>query len=138
MPGTPPVVLDASALLAYLRDEPGAELVAEAIALGVVMSAVNLAEVLSRAAARGEDPSALADELTARGLLHGAIDVEPFRAVDAIDVARLRPLTRAAGLAISDRACLALARRLGARAMTADTAWGDIEGDVDIELTQIR
>lgn len=132
------VVLDASALLAYLRDEPGAEFVADAIAGGAVMSAVNIAEVLSRAADRGADPSALADELTARGLLHGAIGVEPFQAVDAVEVAQLRPLTRAAGLSIADRACLALARRLGAGAVTADTAWRDVEGDVDVELIQIR
>ena len=136
MPGPSPVVLDASALLAYLRDEPGAELVADAIALGAAMSTVNVAEVLSRAADRGADPKVLAGELAARGLLDGAIDVEPFTSADAIDVARLRPLTRAAGLSIADRACLALARRLDARAITADSAWNDV--DVDVELIQIR
>lgn len=138
MPAAPPVVLDASALLAYLRDEPGAAVVADAIALGVVMSAVNVAEVLSRAADRGADPAALAEALTARGLLHGAIDVEPLTASDAIDVARLRSLTRTAGLSIADRACFALARRLGARAVTGDTAWPIVAGDVDVELIQIR
>jgi ribonuclease VapC len=136
MPRTPPAVLDASALLAYLRDEPGAELVADTIALGAAMSAVNLAEVLSRAADRGADPIALADQLVARGLIGGAIDVEPFTTPDAIDSAALRPSTRAAGLSLADRACLALARRLGAHAVTADSAWSDV--DVDVELTQIR
>lgn len=138
MPDAAPVVIDASALLAYLRDEPGAEAVADAIAEGAVMSAVNLGEVLSRAADRGADPGALAGELAARGLLHGAIDVEPFLPADAIDVAVLRPLTRAAGLSIADRACLALARRLGTQALTADTAWRDLEGHVDVALIQIR
>jgi ribonuclease VapC len=136
VPGTPPAVLDASAVLAYLRDEPGAELVADSIAHGAAMSAVNLAEVLSRAADRGADPIALADQLVARGLIGGAIDIEPFTTGDAIDAATLRPLTRAAGFSLADRACLALARRLGAHAVTADTAWGDV--DVDVELTQIR
>ncbi len=129
-------VLDASALLAYLQDEPGAEPVADAIALGASMSSVNVAEVLSQAADRGVDPGELANELAARGLLGGAIDVEPFTTADAVDVARLRPLTRAAGLSIADRACLALARRLGSPAVTADAAWGGV--DVDVELTQIR
>ncbi len=131
-------VLDASALLAYLSDEAGAGLVAEAIAGGVAMSSVNLAEVLSRAADRGADPAALADDLAARGLLGGAIVVEPFTSDDAVDVARLRPLTRAAGLSLGDRACLSLARRLGARAMTADVAWTEIERAAGVELTRIR
>jgi ribonuclease VapC len=117
------LVLDASALLAYLREEPGADVVAEAIAGGVVISTVNLAEVFSRSADRGADPVKLAAKLTQSGLLDGAITVEPFTAADAIDVARLRPLTRDAGLSLGDRACLALARRLGAPVLTADTAW---------------
>jgi ribonuclease VapC len=117
------LVLDASALLAYLREEPGADVVAEAIAGGVVISTVNLAEVFSRSADRGADPAKLAAKLTQNGLLDGAITVEPFTATDAIDVAHLRPLTRDAGLSLGDRACLALARRLGAPVLTADTAW---------------
>jgi ribonuclease VapC len=131
-------VLDASALLAYLRDEAGAGLVADAIAGGVAMSTVSLAEVLSRAADRGADPAALADDLAGRGLLGGTIVVEPFTSDDAVDVARLRPLTRAAGLSLGDRACLALARRLGARAVTADTAWTGVELAAGVPLTQIR
>ncbi len=117
------LVLDASALLAYLREELGADVVAEAIAGGVVISTVNLAEVFSRSADWGADPAKLAAKLTQSGLLDGAITVEPFTAADAIDVARLRPLTRDAGLSLGDRACLALARRLGAPVLTADTAW---------------
>ncbi len=117
------LVLDASALLAYLRDEPGADVVAEAITGGVVISTVNLAEVFSRSADRGADPAKLAAKLTQNGLLDGAITVEPFTATDAIDVAHLRPLTRDAGLSLGDRACLALARRLGAPVLTTDTAW---------------
>jgi PIN domain nuclease of toxin-antitoxin system len=133
-----PAVLDASALLAYLRDEPGAGLVADAIARGTTISGVNLAEVLGRAADRGADPATLADDLAARGLLHGAIVVAPFTAGDAVEVARLRSLTRSAGLSIGDRACLALARRLNTVAITADRAWGAIAADVAVRLTLIR
>jgi ribonuclease VapC len=129
-------VLDASALLAHLRDEPGADVVAEAIASGAVISTVNLAEVFSRVADRGGDPAKLAAELTQRGLLDGAITVEPFTAADAIDAGRLRPLTRDAGLSLGDRACLALARRLDAPALTADTDWQGVAHGV--ELRPIR
>jgi ribonuclease VapC len=129
-------VLDASALLAHLRDEPGADVVAEAIASGAVISTVNLAEVFSRVADRGGDPAKLAAELTQSGLLDGAITVEPFTAADAIDTGRLRPLTRVAGLSLGDRACLALARRLDAPALTADTAWQGVAHGV--ELRPIR
>ncbi|MEJ7798786.1 MAG: type II toxin-antitoxin system VapC family toxin, partial [Solirubrobacteraceae bacterium] len=130
------VVLDASALLAYLRDEPGAQAVADAIAEGAAISAVNVAEVLSRSADRGADPAQLADELTRRGLLGGALLVEAFTADDAIEAARLRPLTRQAGLSLGDRACLALTHRLRTVALTADTAWAGLT--LDIETRQIR
>jgi len=125
-------VLDASALLAYLGDEPGAELVASAIAGGAVIATVNLAEALSTLAARGREPAEVAALLTDRGLLGGAITVEPFTGADAIQTARLRPLTRAAGLSLADRACLALAARLAAPALTADRAWQQLALDVDV------
>jgi ribonuclease VapC len=129
-------VLDASALLAYLRDEPGAKLVADAIAAGATISTVNLAEVLSRVAARGGDPARLLQEATERGLLDGAISVEPFTADDALEVARLRPSTSERGLSLGDRACVALAGRLDLPALTADSAWSRI--DLPIEVQQIR
>jgi PIN domain nuclease of toxin-antitoxin system len=132
----PKAVLDASALLAYLREEPGAAGVADAIADGAAISTVNLGEVLSRVADRGGDPVRLCEILTARGLLDGAVTVEPFTTGDAVEVARLRPPTREAGLSLGDRACLALALRVGATAVTADTAWnGQTTG---AELRQIR
>jgi ribonuclease VapC len=126
--------LDASALLAYLREEPGADVVADVIAGGAVMSTVNRAEVLSRAADRGADPASLAAELTDSGLLDGAIIVEPFTAADAIEATRLRPLTHCAGLSLGDRACLALARRLRTQAVTADNAWQGIAHGVELRL----
>jgi ribonuclease VapC len=129
-------VLDASALLAHLHDEPGADAVGEAIAEGAAVSTVNVAEALSTEANRGRSPVALATELGRRGLLDGALTVHPFTTADAIEAARLRPLTHAAGLSLGDRACLALARRLDGVAITADTAWARVE--LDVELTFIR
>jgi ribonuclease VapC len=46
------VVLDASALLAVIRDEPGAEIVKSAMA-GSLMSAVNASEALMRGTEKG-------------------------------------------------------------------------------------
>lgn len=69
-------VLDASALLAFLGDEPGADVVERALEQGAVMSAVNWAEVLSKAAEVGEDPDALATRLMGgEGQLAGALDI---------------------------------------------------------------
>jgi ribonuclease VapC len=129
-------VLDASALLAYLRDERGAEMVAGAIADGTAISTVNLTEVLSRAVDRGEDPVRLARRMRDRGLLDGAISIEPFTTEDALEVARLRLTTREQGLSLGDRACIALASRLDLPALTADTAWSQL--DLAVELHQIR
>jgi ribonuclease VapC len=129
-------VLDASALLAYLGNEAGADVVADAISGGVTISTVNLGEALSTLATRGTDPAAVASELTARGLLGGAITVEPFTAADAVETGRLRPLTRAAGLSLADRACLALARRLTTSVLTADLAWTSLTLGMDVRAVR--
>lgn len=127
-------VLDASALLAYLGDEAGAEVVADAIAGGATISTVNLAEALSTLASHGNDPAQIVSQLIGLGLLEGAIAVEPFTRADAIEVARLRPLTRSAGLSLADRACLALARRLDTFTLTADLTWARLKLGVDVRL----
>jgi len=82
------------------------------------------------------DPARVARQMTDRGLLDGALAVEPFTTADAIEIARLRPLTRDLGLSLGDRACLALASRLDAPVLTADSAWSQL--DVPLELRQIR
>jgi ribonuclease VapC len=76
-------VPDASALLAYLHDEPGADVVADAVADGAAISTVNLGEVLSRVADRGGDPARVLQQMSDRGLLDGAITLEPFTRLDA-------------------------------------------------------
>ena len=129
-------VLDASALLAYLNREAGAEVVADELSVGVSMSAVNFAEVLSTAADRAVEPEQLIARLSEVGVLNGALSLEPFTGTDASTVASLRPTTRDAGLSLGDRACLALARRLDAPAVTADAAW--VEVDVGVEIRLIR
>jgi ribonuclease VapC len=127
-------VLDASALLAYLRQEPGGERVREAIADGCAMSIVNLVEVLSIEAAAGVAPDDLLGELRRIGVVGGALTVHPVSDDDAVEAARLRPLTKKAGLSLGDRLCLALTQRLGGVALSADRPWGKIELGVAVEL----
>ena len=127
-------VLDASALLALLKGEPGAERVAEALEQGAYLSAVNLAEVLSKLADWGEDPAEAQARMAQVGLLGAAVEVLPFTGEDALEVARLRAMTRAYGLSFGDRACLALARRLGLPALTAERAWAELDLGIPVEV----
>jgi PIN domain nuclease of toxin-antitoxin system len=127
-------VLDASALLALLKGEPGAERVAEALERGAYLSAVNLAEVLSKLADWGGDPAEAQARMAQVGLLGAAVEVLPFTGEDALEVARLRALTRAYGLSFGDRACLALARRLGLPALTAERAWAELDLGIPVEV----
>jgi ribonuclease VapC len=126
-------VLDASALLAYLNDEAGADLVEDALLRGSAISSVNLAEVLSKLTEVGEDPEDVVENLTRRGLLGGKLVVSPLSTDDAVMIARLHRSTRAHGLSLGDRACLGLALRLRVPALTADRAWSRLKVAVKVE-----
>lgn len=133
----PEAVLDASALLAHIDEEPGAAVVREAMANGAAISVVNWIEVLSKLAERGEDPELASAEMTSSGLLEAVITIEPVTPEDAIEAARLRPLTKAHGLSLADRACLALGRRLSVPVLTADRDWTDLR-NVRVMVKLIR
>lgn len=122
------VVLDASALLALLNQEQGAERVAPLLA-DAVISTVNLAEVVTRLALAGMPEAAIRDTLALLPLESVPFDVE-----EAVDVGLLAPATRPSGLSLGDRACLVLACRFGAAAVTADQAWTGIDAGVPVEL----
>ncbi len=113
----PEVVVDASALLALLNAEAGAEVVAEAVPRGVI-SAVNLSEVVAKLCEAGMPESAIRQALQPLGL-----EVEPFDEEQAYQAGLLRSATESAGLSLGDRVCLSLARRLGVAALTADKTW---------------
>jgi len=125
-------VLDASAVLALLFDEPGAAAVVEHIAVGATMSTVNLSEVATVLVRHGRDPESVLDPLRA------LVDVLAFSDVDAIATAQLYPLVSAKGLSLGDRACLALARRLDAPAVTAEPLWSDLGLDIHIDTIRSR
>jgi PIN domain nuclease of toxin-antitoxin system len=124
------IVLDASALMAVLREEPGAAAV-EAVLDHAAISAVNLSEVQAKLVERGT-----ASDLAWSSLVDLDLEVVDFDAVQARVAGDLRSLTRAQGLSLGDRACLALAQALGLPAMTADRAWAGLE--VEIRIRTVR
>lgn len=121
-------VLDASALLAMLQGERGGEMV-EAVLEHAVISAVNWSEVVQKAAACGVEIAGLRDDLRALGM-----GVLPFDPIDGETAAALWPETRTHGLSLGDRACLALASRLGIPTLTADRAWADLDLGIEVQL----
>jgi PIN domain nuclease of toxin-antitoxin system len=123
-------ILDASALLAVLGDEPGGEIVVPVLD-GAAISTVNWSEVLARYVALGLGAAGREAELESLG-----VSVVPFTGRQAEIAAGLLPLTRKAGLSLGDRACLALALDVGGRPVTADRAWGRL--DVGLDVTLIR
>ena len=111
-------VLDASAALAYLQGEPGADAVEEQLITGACCGAANWSEVAQKIRAAGRDW-----DLARALLLSFDLDVEPVTAVDGEwAAARWQP---SEGLSLADRLCLALAHRKNAEVFTADTAWGE-------------
>ena len=134
MDDTAGAVLDASALLAYLRREAGGQMVKAMLAAGAIINAVNYAEVLSRLGDAGEDPATTHRRLREQGLIGGLLAVRPLDEEDGVVIARLRALTRAHGLSLGDRACLATALRLGRSAITADRGWATVDVGVTVHL----
>lgn len=123
-------VLDASAVLVLLNREPGWERVAEVVDAAAI-AAPNLAEVLTRLG-DAEVPEKEAWAIV--GLLE--LECVPFAVSHARDVARLRATTRAAGLSLGDRACLALGRALKRPVYTADRAWAGLEVGVTVHVVR--
>jgi ribonuclease VapC len=112
-----PVVLDASALLAFAQGEPGAERVEEALVAGAACGAANWSEVAQKVIAAERDWSLVKALLTSY-----AIDIQPVTANDAEWAAS--QWRRGEALSLADRLCLALTERLNTIVLTADTAWG--------------
>ena len=126
------VVLDASALLALLLGEPGAERV-QAVLASAAMSVVNLCEVIGHYARNG------ATEAQIRRVLQPLpLTVLVFEPEQAYACGVLLASTPRSGLSLGDRACLSLARQLGVKALTADRAWSRIAHICGVEIELIR
>ena len=122
------IVLDSSALIALLRGEKGAEMVAMLLE-GSCLSTVNLSEVLTKSNEWGRNPIEVLNEIEALPVV-----ILPATVEQALTAALLRPLTRSAGLSLGDRLCLALALSLGCPALTADSAWKGLPHNVEVRF----
>jgi PIN domain nuclease of toxin-antitoxin system len=120
------VVLDASAILAWLSGERGAEVVERSIAEGLV-SVVNWSEVLQKVGQWGRDAFETAAILEAVG-----VTVSDATKGDAERAVLL--WTSDYPLSLGDRFCLALAERMAAPVLTADRRWADIKAAVKVRL----
>jgi ribonuclease VapC len=125
------IVLDASALLAYLFRETGHEIVEQYID-DACISTVNLSEVAGRFIRDGIDVTPLIQHLEKT-----SIEIVPFNQEHALHAAELIPLTKPYGLSLGDRACLGLAATKNLSVLTADAVWGEIEG-INVDIVPIR
>ncbi|MEG3093468.1 type II toxin-antitoxin system VapC family toxin [Sphingomonas sp. PB1R3] len=115
------VVMDASAVLALVRDEPGADKVALHVGLAAI-SAVNLQEVIKELSLSGLDVETIRELLDELRLDVRAHDIEA-----AYLAAGLHTQTKEFGRGLGDRSCLALAMQLGVPALTADREWKKVK-----------
>lgn len=114
------VILDASALLCFLQNEPGNNQV-EAVLPEAVICSVNWSEVVQKTIAAGVDIKGMREDLEALGLR-----ILPFSTEEAELAAQLWQQTRQAGLSLGDRACLSVGLRMNASVLTADQIWATL------------
>jgi PIN domain nuclease of toxin-antitoxin system len=122
-------VLDASAILAMIFQEPGAEQLTEEILDNAVASTVNLAEVQTKLAKKGYDP-----EVAWEDALLLETPPEPFTADQAKMAGSLIATTEKYGLSLGDRSCLALAIALNAPVYTTEQAWKNLKVGIPIHV----
>jgi len=123
------VVFDASAILALLLEEPGAEKLTGEIRISAVASTVNLAEVQGKLVKRGVPP-----EKAWANALSAITEAEPFTSRQANIAGSLIATTEKYGLSLGDRACLALAIALKAPVYTTERLWKNLKVAVPIHV----
>ena len=114
------IVLDSSALIALIKNEPGAEGV-EKILGQIVMSSVNVSEVVG-VLLDGEMSLSNVQDC----ILPLISSIIPFDEEQAFKTASLKKITKSKGLSLGDRACLALGITLQSPVYTADKVWKEV------------
>ena len=123
------MILDSSAVLAYMYRETGWQYVENTLLDQTLLSAVNAAEVLI---ALTRKPGALARSWQQLEALN--VSIEPFTRQPSIETARLVPATQGYGLSLGDRACLALALERQMPVLTGDRIWQALDIGVHVEI----
>jgi PIN domain nuclease of toxin-antitoxin system len=123
-------VLDASALLAYLQDEPGRDAV-EAVLAESAISSVNWAEVIQKSIAAGVNVDGMRSDLEALGLT-----ISSFTPEQAETTAEIWNQTRQYGLSLGDRTCLSLGLDLDVPVLTTDRAWASLNLSVSVHVVR--
>jgi len=121
-------VLDASALLAYLQEEPGNDAVEEVLSESGI-SAVNWAEVLQKCVSRGVSIKGIREEVESLGLT-----IEPFTATQAETAGSIWRETMKQWLSLGDRACLAFGMDVGLPILTTDRVWNKLKIGLEIRV----
>ena len=122
------VVLDASAMIAFLRSEPGADSVAKRVN-GALISTMNYSEVLKKTIEVGGSADAVRIHMSAL-----PISIVPFDVTQAVSTAALYPLVKSQGLSFADRACLNLGIQHGALVLTTDKTMAQTSAPVKVHL----
>ncbi|NEP19199.1 MAG: type II toxin-antitoxin system VapC family toxin [Leptolyngbya sp. SIO4C1] len=127
-------VLDASALLAWMFNEPDKKAVSAALEKGCLINAVNWCEVIQKANQRDIATPLLYEKLRHMQILDVALSIIELTEPLATAMTGLSPLTKPYGLSLGDRACLALGQRKGIAVLTTDIIWKKLDVGVDIQL----
>ena len=127
------MVLDTSAIMAFLRDDVGADTVASMLEDRAIVSTVNVQELIASLVSKGMAPEDA--RLAVRSLNLEGRDLTWDLAERA---AELVEWTKPFGLSLGDRSCLALARRLDMPAVTADRIWSNVAESIGVEVIVIR
>ena len=123
------IVLDASAILAVINNELGAEKLTPDLLARAVVSTVNLTEVQTKLLSRGWTSDAAWEDATSPVREIVAFDEEQARIAGDLSAQ-----TRHLGLSLGDRACLALATVLNVPVYTAEKLWKKFKISVKVHL----
>lgn len=122
------IVLDTSALLAFVNGEAGGDLVASVIGEATICT-VNFAEAVTKLVDRGASLDRAREILAMAD--YAIVDFDRGLAEMA---GALVIRTRSRGLSLGDRACLALAQRERLPALTGDRVWLEVDSGVEVRL----
>lgn len=124
------LVLDTSAVLAFLFEEAGADKVSPVMEMGSgLISSVNYAELVSKLIDLGMPPAVIRETLSALEL-----ELVDHDETQAFVTGELRASSKAFGLSLSDRACLALDSVKQLPVLTADRVWLDVTVQTEVRV----